>query len=144
MNDPILSQAIQVFGAPSSTQAIRPGIARASVADCAATWNQIGLRATFTTLGFSRGACDPEKAVWTASVADKKWRTQRGLRVGDPKSRILKLYPNAKWHKATGWTLVLKYWSSGVERPKGVQSVSATVSHGRISSFRLYVNTQGE
>jgi hypothetical protein len=142
MNNPTLLRAIQLFGAPSSEEAVLPGIAYRSVPDCMVTWKQIGLRVVFTTWASRPTACDPYKAVWTATVTDKRWRTGKGLRVSDPKSRVFKLYPSARLQNGVGWVLFSKSFLAGV--PKRVPSLSAKVGRGRISAFGIYVNTQGE
>jgi hypothetical protein len=135
---------MEVFGAPSSEQAVRPGFAGTSVADCAVTWKQIGLRVVFTTLGFNPGACNPDKQVWTASVTSKQWRTGSGVRISDPKSRIFKVNRNATLRNGIGWVLFTKYWPFGPNSPTRTPSVAAKISQGRIVAFNLYIDAQGE
>jgi hypothetical protein len=143
-SDHEMRRAIQVFGKPSSKQAVRRGFAGGSVADCAVTWSRIGLRVVFTTLGLNPGACNPDKQVWTATVTGKTWRTWRGLRAGDPRSRIRSLHPDATFRSGFGWVLATKYWPFGPSAPARVPTVSATVSSGRVATIRLYVDAQGE
>ena len=140
--NPTLRGAIAVFGAPSSEQAERPGFA--GVADCAATWNRIGLRVVFTTLGIEPGTCNPNKRVWKATITGRPfdWVTWNGLTVGHQRHQIGRLHSNAFWRAGVGWLMASEYspFGTGGRRP----SVTAFVSHGRIAQFNLFVFAQGE
>lgn len=142
MRDPTMSGAIQVFGRPSSKRAVRPGFAGGSVADCEVTWSRIGLHALFTTLGLDPGACNPNKQVYTARVASKKWQTWRGLRIGDRSGQIRIHHPRASLHGGI-WSLATTNLPFG-SQPNRVSTVSATTHAGRVNAFELYVQAQGE
>ena len=141
--NPTLRGAIRVFGAPSSEQAQRPGFAGA--ADCAATWNRIGLRVVFTTLGLLSGTCNPDKVVWKSTVTGRPfdWVTWNGLTVGHLKRQIGRLHSNAFWRAGVGWLLASEYSVLG-PRAGRIPTVTATVRSGRIAMFSLFVRAQGE
>ena len=153
MRNPTLRRAIQVFGRPSSTQALRPGFPGLGSADCIAVWRGIGLRVVFTTLGFASGVCDPNKQVWQAQVTSNSWNIWSGLRVGDQRSRLFGLHPDRFWRPRVGWVIATKFSPFG-PAPGRIPSVSASVVWSRacstcariarINQFRLYVDAQGE
>jgi hypothetical protein len=143
MSVPTLARAMHVFGAPSSTSAVRPGFANApGVADCAVTWAPIGLKALFTTLGIDPGACNPAKRLSVVTITSRRWRTWRGLRVGDRTNLILTREPRATFD-GRAWQLASVHSPIGSE-PGLVPTVIAIPNHGRISAFRLIVRAQGE
>ena len=153
MRNPTLRRAMQVFGRPSSTQALRPGFPGLGSADCIATWGGIGLRVVFTTLGFAPGVCDPNKQVWKAQVTTNRWTTWSGLRIGDLRSRLFRVHPNRFFRGGVGWVIATKFFPFG-PAPGRIPSVSATVMWSRpcrtcariarINQFRLFVDAQGE
>ena len=78
-------------GQPSSA---RPD----SRVSCVLRWPGVGVRLRF--LSFEGHACSRGVLV-TATVARRSgWRTGRGLRVGDPVTRVRQLYPSARFRRA--------------------------------------------
>lgn len=65
---------------------------------CAATWRRPKLEITFD---LKHGRCG---AVQVFTVSERTWRTDRGLRIGDPTGRVPQLYPQATF-SATEWDL---------------------------------------
>jgi hypothetical protein len=143
MSMPSLARARRVFGSPSSVSAVSPGFANApGVADCAATWAPIGLKAVFTTLGIDPGTCNPAKMLSVATITSRRWRTWRGLRVGDRTNLILVREPRATFEGGV-WQLASVYSPIG-SKPGYVPTVVAVPHRGRIAAFRLNVGAQGE
>jgi hypothetical protein len=80
-----LAQAQAAYGAPT-TIGRRPNV-------CIARWRRLRLSMQF--LSFTGNACGVGVLV-SATAASRGWRTDRGLRVGATRSRLLALYPRAK------------------------------------------------
>jgi hypothetical protein len=143
MSDPSVSGAIGVFGEPSSRRAVRPGFANApGIADCRLTWNVLGLSVVFTTLNIEPGTCNPRKVVWIATITQRRnWRTWAGLRIGDSTRQLRARHPHATLHHGV-------WWLATTNRPFGnhatIPTVSATTRGGRIDSFHLDIQAQGE
>lgn len=114
------ARAVRAFGAPSS-RTLRTNI-------CFVKWKRIGL-----TVAFLSSACQGRAAiVCSASARQRRWRTGRGLGVGDSESRIRRFYPGARLHSRTGgsreWWLVTR--SLGELGSYG--ALSATTRDGRV------------
>ena len=141
MSSPSLRSAEQAFGTPTSQRPHRPGFAGGPVADCEAAWSNIGLHVVFSTLGIEPGSCNQNKVIWIGRITSKKWQTWHGLRIGDASTLALRRHPWASLHQGI-------WWLASTVVPWGDQSrvptVTATVRHGRISGFRLWVQAQGE
>jgi hypothetical protein len=89
-----LAQAQAAYGAPT-TIARRPNV-------CIARWRRLRLSMQFLT--FAGDPCASGVLV-LATVASRAWRTERGLRVGASKSRLLALYPRAKAKPDGRWLI---------------------------------------
>lgn len=83
LTNPNLNGAIRAFGRPSATHHYH-GLCRVS-------WHAQRLSAIFLS---PPPRCHGLQWFQTAS---RSWRTEKGLRVGDPTSRIRELYPDAEW-----------------------------------------------
>jgi hypothetical protein len=98
-----LGRATAVFGAPDT-------IRRVNGYDCRAVWRPIGLTLGFLDLS-GGDPCHVGRIV-TATATSTSWRTDRGIHVGDPVTRLRRLYPRAK-HVATppygGWWLITRH-----------------------------------
>jgi hypothetical protein len=107
-------------------------------------WPGLGVTAEFTTLGgLSAGgtACTKPRGVYLdhLTVSDNRWTTALGLRVGDPISKLLCLYPRARRHGSRYWLITESNPAVGT-RPL----FSANVSKGRVASFLFIVQAEGE
>ena len=76
-------------------------------------------------------------------MSGRRWRTAQGLRIGATPGRLREVYPGADRVGARSYRIVTgrNVFGSGDE-PYAV--VSARLSDGRISSFRLFVGAAGE
>jgi hypothetical protein len=106
--DGTLQGAFDAFGTPTSMD--RNGVS------CTVRWSAHFLRIVFYNLG-GQNPCVPEFGYFaTARAAGPHWRTARGLAIGDRQRRLIRLYPNARFHRANpgfwpaGWWLVRR-WS---------------------------------
>jgi hypothetical protein len=123
--------AVRAFGQPSAHAAGEPG-------SCVARWPSLGLQMTFSSA--APAPCSPTslgRAVWFgATVSGVRWRTDRGLRIGDSLATLRRLYPQAYLRKQpslpAAWILV---WIRGEVGP--TVYLQAAVRSGRVAAFEL-------
>jgi hypothetical protein len=134
--DPTLGAAIRVYGRPTVMDESGQGAA------CRLLWRPLGVRIRFVNLG-GGSACDPALGKsQDARVFDPRWRTGKGLRIGDRLRRLWRLYPAATRH-GRSWWLVKGINVYGVGRnPYPV--LRATIKNGRVRSFALSIGAAGE
>ena len=89
-----LSDATAEYGTPTSIHH-RPSA-------CIARWRPLRLSMQF--LSFTGDPCVSGVLVF-ATAASNRWKTDRGLRVGNSKSRLLTLYPKAKAKPDGRWLI---------------------------------------
>jgi hypothetical protein len=132
--DPTLGAATGVFGPPTK-------IVRTSDASCRVLYGGLGLRFTFVNLG-GGGPCDPELTKsQVARAFDPRWRTGRGLGIGDRLRRLRRLYPGANRHGRSWWIVKgMRVFGSGGPYPV----LRATMKDGRVNSFALSIGAAGE
>jgi len=132
--DATLAAARAAFGRPSRRRD------RDSL--CPVAWRGIGVRILFANFG-AGGACAPRLGrAQVAVVSGRRWRTAQGLRIGATPRRLREVYPRADRVGARSYRIVTAFTPFGVDRPYAV--VSARLSEGRVSSFRLFVGAAGE
>ena len=114
----------------------------------------VGLR-TYGSLPPAKTGCTAPNLirVHTVKATDRRWRTSRGLRVGDSVSRLRRLYPSAKAaHELAGWYspgywLVTRhvggYEGIGGLHPTAPVLVAETVD-GRVTGFVFVVDAEGD
>jgi len=100
------ASAVKSFGESNSSR--RDGIL------CHTRWSKLGLEIDFANVP---GPCTvkalEKRGLWYgAGITSRRWRTDRGLRVGDSKARLRALYPKARLSGqgsgSTSWTLAHK------------------------------------
>jgi hypothetical protein len=132
--DATLGAATSAFGAP--TRAVRT-----SGASCRVLWRSVGLRVSFVNLG-GGGPCEPPLTkAQVVRAFDSRWRTGRGLSIGDRLRRLRRLYPGASRH-GKSWWLVRGINVLAAGNPYPV--LRATMKDGRVASFALDVGAGGE
>jgi hypothetical protein len=147
-NDPTLAGAIRALGVPSSCRRVPGFRSFASV-----TWSRLGLRMVFGTYGPipARGPCAAAgRIVLDSAIATgRRWRTGRGLRVGDPVARLRRLYPRAHRRRflrglrpLDGWWLVVRL--SRVPDRHFVPTLLATARGGRVTGLVVTAELEGE
>src|SRR5215470_14240288 len=70
------------FGSPSSVRSYKRVLPEQAGTVALVDWRYSGLVLTFGSAGL----------VHMATITSPRWRTRRGLRVGDPKRRVISLY----------------------------------------------------
>lgn len=135
---PTYAGALTAFG---SARACRLGRDRF---DAVVRWSALGVAAEFATLGGFRAGgdgCSRPREIYLdhLAIASPRWTTARGLRVGDPVSKLLRLYPRARRHGSRYWLITESNPAVGT-RPL----FSANASKGRVASFLFIVQAEGE
>jgi hypothetical protein len=147
-NDPTLTGAIGALGVPSSCGRVPGFRSFASV-----TWRQLRLRMVFGTYGPvpPRGPCAAAGRIVldSAFATGRRWRTGRGLRVGDPLAKLRRLYPRAYRKRflrgirpVDGWWLVVRL--SRVPDRHLVPTLLATARGGRVTGLVVTVQLEGD
>ena len=132
--DPRLGAAIDAYGDPSFRR-------RISTFGCRVGWNALGIKILFANLG-GGGACDEDLGrSQTARAFGDRWRTAKGLEVGQRLARLRRLYPSASQH-GRAWWLVTAVTRIGETRRYPV--LAATVRDGRVRSFVVEVGAAGD
>src|SRR5215211_2406434 len=121
------SQARAAYGAPTLIRH-RPNA-------CIARWRPLRLSMQF--LAFEGDPCVSGVLVFSIA-ASKKWRTDRGLRVGDTRQRLLTLYPKAKAKPDGRWLITRRACAEvgGNQFP----GLKARMRNARVTSFVVSAN----
>jgi hypothetical protein len=142
------ADAIDAYGEPD-----RCTLRRAP--DGIASWTQMGVTLYAATLGYTgpgKNACN-DPVHWQVDhvvVTGKRWTTALGLKVGDPTSKLRRLYP--KVTHTSGWNA--GYWlvtlrtvclgqCGGAHFLTAPRLVAKTAA-GRVTAFDLRIGSQGE
>jgi hypothetical protein len=138
-----LRDAVSQLGRP--TQLYSPGAG--TPVDCVAEWASDGVQATYQDLADlpEDQPCEPASEFRLVDVTLRgRWTTDRGLRVGDPVSRISIVYTGAKLNGCVTDELPGGVvWSlHRVKDPLGapgsyICTLAAVASHGKIIAFTM-------
>jgi hypothetical protein len=133
--DPTYAAALQAFGDP---EAERPRFGGTS---CRVSWHGQGLKIAFANFG-GGSACDPELGrSQSARAYGRRWRTVRGLRIGNGLRRLQQLYPRATRHGRSWWLLTAV---SFIGETRRYPVLAATVPGRRVRSFSLSIGAAGD
>ena len=122
-----LADATAAYGTPTTIRH-RPNA-------CIARWRPLRLSMQF--LAFEGDPCVSGVLVFSIA-ASKKWRTDRGLRVGDTRQRLLTLYPKAKAKPDGRWLITRRACAEvgGNQFP----GLKARMRNARVTSFVVSAN----
>ncbi len=110
---------------------------------CIGVWPRLSLRMFFTSFGAGSG-CDStfsQKASIQGPAGRRHWHTSRGLRVGDPLSKLDRMYPHALH---TRHARVLAYNPHDPIGTGRLDIITAQITNGRVSSFDLWLGGAGD
>jgi hypothetical protein len=132
--NPRLGAAIRAFGRPSSR--------RGGGEICRVRWADLGVRIAFQNFG-GADSCEPSggRAQKAVVGGDSRWRTAKGLRIGDGVDRLRRLYPRAR-RTPRGFRLARGILPFGTPVPYAV--LGARVGDGRVRAFTLFVGAAGD
>jgi hypothetical protein len=104
IRNPTTSAAVKAFGRPSSRQP------RFGGDGCKVSWRRIGLQMTFAYYGGGRKrtACNSGVAKFASIEGPEsdRWRTSRGLQVGDSREELERLHPSAVEWEGDYWLAI--------------------------------------
>jgi hypothetical protein len=119
-------EAIEVFGTPAGRE-------NQAYDKCTLTWPAHGVvMETFYT-NATLDPCGPEGRHVKTTVSDRRWRTDKDLRIGDPLRKLRQRYPKAKKEAPGRWRLVTRPLA-GLPFP----GLEARITNGRVTSFTVY------
>lgn len=109
---------------------------------CRVRWADLGVRITFQNFG-GVDSCEPSggRAQKAVIRGDRRWRTDRGLRLGSTVTRLERLYPNAR-RTPRGFRLVEGILPFG--RPVRYAVLGARIANGRLRAFTLFIGAAGD
>jgi hypothetical protein len=146
-DDPTYAGALKALGKSSSCHMVFY-----NPSHVVAAWRPLGVTMTLATFGGmtpgETGCTAPDRIyVSTVRVGSPRWTTSLGLRVGDPVSKLKRLYRNARatkgvphWYRR-GYSLVTQYsrFLSGSE-----PVLVAETRDGRVRAIVFVVGAQGD
>ena len=121
-SDATLRAAIDAYGAPTSRL---PYEGQA----CIVVWSEFGIRINFSHV-VSMTPCDGRGCHSETTLTSSKWKTDKGLHVGDSLKRLRQVYRRAKLFISQRWTLISRPFA-GTRLP----TLLPTVNKGRIVAF---------
>jgi hypothetical protein len=131
--DGTLLGAIRAFGRPSS---LKPG-----GGTCLARWRSLGLSISFYNLG-GQDPCKPQYGYFGQAIINgRQWATAKGLRIGDPASRVRALYAARRVTGAWVWLLTRR---STAGANSLYAALSAKIYRGRVTAFRVKYQAGGD
>ena len=132
--NPRLRAAIRAYGDTSSSSG--------GGEICRVRWADLGVRITFQNFG-GVDSCEPSggRAQKAVVSGDSRWRTDRGLRLGNTVRRLERLYPNAR-RTPRGFRLVEGILPFGA--PVRYAVLGARVANGRVRAFTLFIGAAGD
>jgi hypothetical protein len=113
------AQAVAAYGPPS-----------AHGTTCTGRWPTASLALGF--LSFESNPCSAGVLVHAVATGTR-WRTNRGLRVGDTRARLRALYPRARARR-DGWWLVTRHACAEVGG-QAFAGLLARMGHRRVAGF---------
>jgi hypothetical protein len=124
-----VSRLTTLFGTPTTVVPRGNG--------CTVRFSAARITVTLANFGGGGTACDAGRAQF-ATVNGRAWRTLRGLRVGDPISRMKRLYRQARFRDGRWALLTAPLFGLSVA------TLEASVADGRVSRLRAYLGGAGE
>ena len=132
--DPTLGAAIDAYGEPSFQR-------RPAPESCKVGWHALGVKVLFANFGGGSACREDLGRAQTARAFGARWRTAKGLQVGQRLARLRRLYPSATQHGRTWWLVTAVSLFGETHR---YPVLSATVRGGTVRSFALRIFAAGD
>jgi hypothetical protein len=126
--DATVARAIAVFGQPTVRRQDPQAFDR-----CHLEWARYGVSMETYHTGGGLDPCGPAGRHVSTTVADRRWRTSVGLKIGDTVTKLRRLYPRAEKDTPGVWWLTKRSFA-GLPFP----GLEAKVKNGRVAAFTLY------
>jgi hypothetical protein len=107
--------------------------------NCRFVWPQLGLTILMEHLGGSNEPCAFAQVAYISGPRSGRWRTTRGLRIGNTNATLRRLYPAATLHGTYWWLVRRNFPGIGL-----VSVISARVTTGRVAQLRVWIGGAGE
>jgi hypothetical protein len=132
--NPRLGAAIRAYGEPTSR--------RGGGEICRVRWAELSVAIAFQNFG-GVDSCRPRNGRAQKAVIkrDTRWRTDKGLRLGNTVERLRRLYPDAR-RTSRGFRLVEAILPFGSPQPYAV--LGARVADGEVTAFTLFIGAAGD
>jgi hypothetical protein len=142
---PTYQRAIAALGTPDSCDLGAPsvpGLKNFSTVK----WSKLGVTMVFGSYGLSpRGgdACSEPAAFYldNAHISGRAWSTARGLHIGDPVSKLKRLYSSALPHNGTWWIAIAQ---NRIGTTNLYPVVSVLTAHDRVTAFHFSIGAEGD
>jgi hypothetical protein len=132
--DPTLGAALDAYGDSSFQR-------RISTWGCRVGWHGLGVKVLFANFG-GGGACDEDLGrSQTARAFGDRWRTAKGLRVGQRLAQLRNLYPSATRHGRVWWLVTAL---SRIGETHRYPVLAATVRDREVRSFAVQIAAAGD
>jgi hypothetical protein len=156
--NPTYAGAVAALGPSDSCRLVKNHFLGVDRGHALARWAALGVVIELRTYGSlppAKSGCTARHfiRVHTIRATDRRWRTSRGLRIGDSVSRLRRLYSSAKAvHGLPGW-YSRGYWlvTRGVGGYEGIGGLHPTApvlvaetADGRVTGFVLVVDAEGD
>jgi len=132
--DPTLGAAIDAYGQPSFRRRLAPE-------GCRVGWHALGVKVLFANLGGGNACEEDSGRSQTARAFGARWRTARGLRIGQRLAQLRVLYPTATLHGRAWWLVTAV---NRVGDPRRYPVLSATVRERTVRSFSVRIFAAGD
>jgi hypothetical protein len=132
--NPRLRAAIRAYGEPTASSG--------GGEICRVRWEELGVRIVFQNFG-GVDSCEPSggRAQKAVVEGDNRWRTLKGLRLGNTVARLQQLYPNAR-RTPRGFRLAEGILPFGA--PVRYAVLGARIANGRVRAFTLFIGAAGD
>lgn len=117
-----------VFGRPSSTRATSVSGTAGFHGICVAKWSRLRLLMAFTKYDIEDARCDRSQRLFEAQMRGSRFRTDRGLRVGDASTTVRDKHPDASFDRNRGRYFLVQPTD---EQPNS-DRVEAYVKNGKV------------
>lgn len=124
--DGTVQDAIRVFGAPATRE-------NQAYDKCTVSWPSQGVVMETYYTNAASDPCGAKGRHVKTTVTDRRWRTDKGLRIGDSLRKLRQLYPKARKDAPGRWRVTTRSFA-GLPYP----GLEAQIKNGRVTSFTVY------
>jgi hypothetical protein len=120
--------ARRVFGRPSSVKATSESGTAGFHAVCVVRWSRLRPLMAFTEENIVEARCDRRQRLFEAQMRGSRFRTDRGLRVGDASKTVRETHPDAQFDRNRGRYFLVQ----PSDKQPNADRLEAYVRNGRV------------